>query len=219
MALALAACLVVTIYALFATFAPKTGPLDEAAAGVPEASASAGSAAPLASGATPAPAGSAVPAVSGSAAASKAPSKAPSTAASKAPAAPDKTTLAENKVIDLINVERGKAGCGKLRNDARLQKAARAYSTRMAKENFFSHTSPDGGTFVQRIEAAGYPHGGASAENIAYGYADAQAVVDGWMNSEGHRKNILNCSYKAVGVGLAYNSKNTPYWTQDFGFI
>lgn len=216
MALALAACLVVTIYALFATFAPKTSRVDDAAAGVPGASGSATagaeSTAPLASGA---PSGSAAPVASGS----KAPSKAPSPAASKSPAGLDKTTLAENKVIDLINVERTKAGCGKLRNDSRLQKAARAYSVRMAKENFFSHTSPDGGTFVQRIEAAGYPHGGAAAENIAYGYADAQAVVNGWMNSEGHRKNILNCSYKAVGVGLAYNGKNTPYWTQDFGFI
>jgi uncharacterized protein YkwD len=122
----------------------------------------------------------------------------------------------ENKVVDLVNAERVKAGCGKLRNDSRLQKAARSYSALMAEKDFFSHTGPDGSTFVDRVAAAGYPRSAAAAENIAYGYADAAAVVKGWMGSAGHRANILNCDHKAVGVGLAYR-KSTPYWTQDFG--
>ncbi|NUO57238.1 MAG: CAP domain-containing protein [Hamadaea sp.] len=122
----------------------------------------------------------------------------------------------ENKVFDLVNAERVKAGCGKLRNDARLHKAARAYSALMAEKNFFSHTGPDGSSFVDRIAATGYPRSAAAAENIAYGYADAAAVMKGWMDSSGHRANILNCDLKAIGVGLAYR-KSTPYWTQDFG--
>jgi uncharacterized protein YkwD len=122
----------------------------------------------------------------------------------------------ENKVTDLVNAERVKAGCGKLRTDSRLHKAARDFSALMAAKNFFSHTSPDGSDFVDRIAAAGYPRDAAAAENIAYGYADAAAVVKGWMGSSGHRANILNCSHKAVGVGLAYR-QSTPYWTQDFG--
>ena len=60
---------------------------------------------------------------------------------------------------------------------------------------------------------------GASAENIAWGYRTAKDVVDGWINSPGHRANIVNCTSIAVGVGLAYKSDGTPYWTQDFGRV
>jgi uncharacterized protein YkwD len=149
------------------------------------------------------------------------PSATPSTAPSSAKPSPtvspvDRITAMENKVTDLVNVERVKAGCGKLHTDARLHKAARDYSALMAAKDFFSHTSPDGSSFVDRIAAAGYPRSAAAAENIAYGYADAVAVVKGWMDSAGHRANILNCDHKAVGVGLAYRN-STPYWTQDFG--
>jgi uncharacterized protein YkwD len=124
--------------------------------------------------------------------------------------------MMEDQVTTLVNAERAKAGCGKLRTDARLHKAARDYSALMANKNFFSHTGPDGSSFVDRVADAGYPRASAAAENIAYGYRDAAAVVKGWMGSAGHRANILNCSHKAVGVGLAYR-QSTPYWTQDFG--
>jgi len=97
-----------------------------------------------------------------------------------------------------------------------MRAAGRAHSADMAKNNYFRHTGLDGSTFVDRLERAGYPRSGAAGENIAYGYATAQAVVTGWMNSDGHRSNILNCSAKATGVGLAYRG-NTPYWTQLFG--
>ena len=104
-----------------------------------------------------------------------------------------------------------------LHADSRLHKAARDFSALMAAKNFFDHVSPDGSTFVDRIARTGYPRDKAAAENIAYGYRDAAAVMKGWMNSAGHRRNILNCSLKAIGVGLAYRG-STPYWTQDFGW-
>ncbi|MBL7253943.1 CAP domain-containing protein [Paractinoplanes lichenicola] len=125
----------------------------------------------------------------------------------------------ENEVVKLTNAERTARGCKALRIDDRLVKAARAHSEDMVKQRFFDHTGSDGSNFVTREVRAGYPRNGASAENIAYGYRTPQQVVTGWMNSSGHRKNILNCSSIAVGVGLAMTSNGTPYWTQDFGRV
>ena len=142
---------------------------------------------------------------------SVAPSAAPPPQAPK-----DKNALVEDQVTALINKERAAAGCKVLTYNEQLWKAARAHSTDMAKNNYFSHTGKDGSTFVDRAVAAGYPKNNAAAENIAYGYATAEAVVNGWMNSDGHRKNIVNCSHRTTGVGLAYRGK-TPYWTQVFG--
>ncbi|GIH04464.1 hypothetical protein Rhe02_25310 [Rhizocola hellebori] len=122
----------------------------------------------------------------------------------------------EDTVTALINKKREGTCNSPLRTDERLRKAARAHSADMAKKDYFSHVSQDGSSFVDRIARTGYPRGSAASENIAVGYTSAKAVVDGWMNSEGHRKNIMNCASKAVGVGLAYRG-NTPYWTQDFG--
>lgn len=122
----------------------------------------------------------------------------------------------EDEVTRLINIERTNNNCGTVRTDERLRTSARAHSTDMAQNNYFSHTGKDGSNFVVRAERAGYPKGAAAGENIAYGYSTAAAVVKGWMNSDGHRRNILNCSAKATGVGLAYRG-STPYWTQVFG--
>ncbi len=133
------------------------------------------------------------------------------------PSSRDRLTAWEDTVTDLVNQERANAGCTvTLRTDERLRDAARGHSADMARNNYFSHVSQDGRTFVDRIANAGYPRRDAAAENIAYGYATPADVMKGWMNSEGHRTNILNCAYKAIGVGLAYRG-NTPYWTQDFG--
>jgi uncharacterized protein YkwD len=136
----------------------------------------------------------------------------------KAPAVVDQAAY-ETEVVKLTNVERAKKGCPALRIDERLIKAARAHSTDMVKESFFSHTGSNGSTFVAREVAAGYPKNGASAENIAWGYRTPKEVVTAWMNSSGHRANILNCSSIAVGVGVAYKSSGAPYWTQDFGRV
>jgi uncharacterized protein YkwD len=122
---------------------------------------------------------------------------------------------AEDVVIRLTNQERAKAGCPALRMDSRLRTAARLHSKDMATQNYFSHTSLDGDSFVDRIKQAGYPNPGA--ENIALGYQTAAAVMQGWMNSDGHRANILNCGLRAIGVGVFFGPKG-PAWTQDFGW-
>ncbi|HEY8482177.1 MAG TPA: CAP domain-containing protein [Spirillospora sp.] len=120
----------------------------------------------------------------------------------------------EAAVVSLTNAERAKAGCGPLRVDQRLVTAARRHSADMAAHNYFSHTSRNGDSPWDRMAAAGYHDAGA--ENIAKGYATAAAVVRGWMNSPGHRANILNCSLRAIGVGRA-DGPGGPYWTQNFG--
>ena len=117
------------------------------------------------------------------------------------------------QVVDLANAARAEAGCGPLEVDGRLFAAAQAHSDDMATQDYFSHTSLDGRTFDDRIREAGYPSPGG--ENIAQGQRSAQAVHDAWMDSEGHRANILNCSFTAIGVGL---HEGTWTWTQNFGY-
>lgn len=120
------------------------------------------------------------------------------------------------QVLTLVNAERAKAGCGALATSSALQRAAQGHSADMAANDYFSHTSQDGRTFADRIRAAGYT-GGAIAENIAAGQATATAVMTSWMNSPGHRANILNCAYRYLGVGYAKGGTYGTYWTQDFG--
>jgi uncharacterized protein YkwD len=117
------------------------------------------------------------------------------------------------QVLALVNDERAKAGCKPLAEESHLTKAAQDYSDQMSAENFFSHTSPDGTTFDQRIKNAGYAKPGA--ENIAKGQTSAAQVMEAWMNSEGHRANILNCTLTKLGVGVTTKGW---YWVQDFGY-
>jgi uncharacterized protein YkwD len=117
------------------------------------------------------------------------------------------------QVITLVNDERAKAGCAPLTEESHVTKAAQDFSDQMSAENFFSHTSPDGTTFDQRIKQAGYSKPGA--ENIARGQTSAAQVMESWMNSEGHRANILNCTLKKIGVGVTTAGW---YWVQDFGY-
>jgi uncharacterized protein YkwD len=119
----------------------------------------------------------------------------------------------EDQVVDLVNDERSGAGCQPLKVDPKLAQAAQDHSTDMAERNYFDHTTPEGLTFADRIVNAGYPTPGA--ENIAVGQQNAEQVMDGWMNSDGHRANILNCDLHTIGVGLA---EEGMYWTQDFGY-
>jgi uncharacterized protein YkwD len=139
-------------------------------------------------------------------------SHAPTAAVAGAPA---KNIAAEALAVQLTNAQRAAHGCSALRVDSRLVTAARQHSRDMHVRHYFEHDTPDGKTPWDRIRADGYSQPGA--ENIALGYATAQAVVNGWMNSPGHRANILNCSLKAVGIGVEYGSGG-PWWTQDFGF-
>jgi uncharacterized protein YkwD len=140
---------------------------------------------------------------------------------SRTPQKPTAEVMAqyEAEVVKLTNEHRVAKGCPALRVDSRLTAAARAHSTDMVARNFFSHTGSNGSNFVARSVAAGYPQRGAAGENIAWGYRTPKDVVTGWMNSSGHRANILNCSSIAVGVGVAYNAGGSPYWTQNFGRV
>ncbi|BCB74990.1 hypothetical protein GCM10022251_75550 [Phytohabitans flavus] len=121
----------------------------------------------------------------------------------------------EQRVVDLTNQERAAGGCGPLRVNARLAKAARLHSEDQAAHNHMSHISSDGSDPWQRARRSGYDN--AIGENVAMGYRGPAAVLHGWMTSEGHRRNILNCAARSIGVGLAYASNGTPYWTQMFG--
>jgi uncharacterized protein YkwD len=121
-----------------------------------------------------------------------------------------------DEVVALTNAERAQAGCGALAIDARLTAAAQAHSVDMAINNYFDHISLDGQTPFQRIAAAGYTFS-VAAENIAGGQRTPRDVVAGWMNSAGHRANILNCSLSQIGVGFATGGSYGTYWTQDFG--
>jgi uncharacterized protein YkwD len=122
----------------------------------------------------------------------------------------------EAEINRLINDKRTGNGCEALTANDQLTAAARDHSAWMAQNGTLSHTGKDGSTFVIRAKAAGYAQ--PSAENIAMGYRSAAEVVDGWMNSAGHRANILNCQSKTVGVGVANAADGTPYYTQVFGY-
>lgn len=124
----------------------------------------------------------------------------------------------ETEVIELVNVERAARNLHALSYSEELTVAARLHSQDMAAQNYFSHTSLDGRLFSERIAAAGYEYQ-SCGENIAAGYATPAAVVDGWMNSDGHRANILDPDYCDIGVGYAAAeaAKYAHYWTQDFG--
>ncbi|MCH0560322.1 sigma-70 family RNA polymerase sigma factor [Streptomyces sp. MUM 16J] len=119
------------------------------------------------------------------------------------------------QVVALVNKERATAGCGPVTENAQLEKAAQAHSDDMAARNFFDHTNPDGAGPGDRITAAGY-HWSTYGENIARGQQTPQSVMDAWMNSPGHRANILNCAFKDIGVGV-HKASGGPWWTQDFG--
>ncbi|MGY0018955.1 CAP domain-containing protein [Streptomyces sp. YJ-C3] len=134
--------------------------------------------------------------------------------AEKAPATSSESAAAA-QVLTLVNQERAKVGCSPVTADSGLASLATAFSEDMAARNFFDHTDPDGATPWDRAKKAGITDLGG--ENIARGQANAQSVMDAWMNSPGHKANILNCDYKTLGVGVHFGSGG-PWWTQDFGF-
>lgn len=120
----------------------------------------------------------------------------------------------EDEVIRLVNIEREKNGLAALKNDKTLRNVAAAHSKDMADRNFFDHENPDGESPFDRMKNNGIRYGYAG-ENIAKGQRTAESVVNSWMNSEGHRKNILNGNFKRIGVGLDVSS-GTYIWTQCF---
>ncbi len=125
------------------------------------------------------------------------------------------------EVLRLVNEEREKEGVGALTRNALLDKAAQDYAVEMRIGNFFSHESPDGTTFDQRIKAAGYPGPCpipgcrvqlSMGENLAKGFETPAAAMKGWMNSPGHKANILSPHFDEIGLGLS-----GTYWSQEFG--
>ena len=124
----------------------------------------------------------------------------------------DKVLSYENEVIRLVNEIRESNGLKPLTANWELSRIARYKSEYMSGNRYFSHTSPVYGTPFEMIRAFGLSYRSAG-ENIAYGYGTPAAVVNGWMNSSGHRANILNASYTQIGVGYCANGN---YWTQMF---
>ncbi|KOV64065.1 sigma-70 family RNA polymerase sigma factor [Streptomyces sp. MMG1121] len=143
------------------------------------------------------------------------PQQSATTSAPVSPQAPPTASGQVGQVIALVNQQRATAGCGPVSENADLDKAAQGHSDDMAARGYFDHVSPDGTDPGQRITAAGY-RWSTYGENIAEGQPTPQAVMDAWMNSPGHRANILNCAFKEIGVGVNKGSGG-PLWTQDFG--
>ncbi|WP_028647241.1 CAP domain-containing protein [Nocardiopsis sp. CNT312] len=122
------------------------------------------------------------------------------------------TSALTDRVVELTNAERAAVGCDPLRVDTRLTAAAQEHSEDMDARGYMSHYSPEGEGPGDRASRHGYDSWGA--ENVAKGQTSAAQVVEAWMNSEGHRRNILNCGLVALGVG-----ESGYAWTQLFGWV
>lgn len=127
----------------------------------------------------------------------------------------DATKSIENQVIALTNQERAKYGLKPLKANWELSRIARYKSMDMRDRNYFSHTSPTYGSPFDMIKAFGLSYRSAG-ENIAAGQSTPEQVVKAWMNSEGHRQNILSSNYTEIGVGYASGGSQRHYWTQMF---
>ena len=119
-----------------------------------------------------------------------------------------------SQVVALVNAERAKEGLSPLTIDARVQQAAQVRAQESAQS--FSHTRPNGSSFSTALTEAGVSYRGAG-ENIAYGQSTPQAVVTAWMNSSGHRANIMSKNFTTIGVGYSVVG-GTPYWAQLFTY-
>ena len=132
---------------------------------------------------------------------------------------------AVQSVLSSVNAARAKAGCGPLRIDAALMAAAKSHAKAMAEQNFFGHGGKDGSRFSSRIKRQGYSFRTA-AENIAAGQKTAGQVVQNWLKSPGHRRNILNCKMTETGIAVVDQPGDKPlrgsryplryYWVQVF---
>lgn len=123
-------------------------------------------------------------------------------------------TADEKAVLELSNKERKAADVKPLAFDAVLMKAARDHAANMAKQGKLSHEL-DGIAFGDRLQATGYKYGSA-AENVAAGQKTPAKAIESWMNSEGHKQNLLNPGLTVLGVGIAKGDDGTIYWCQIF---
>lgn len=127
----------------------------------------------------------------------------------------DDVKVLENEVIRLVNAERTKNGLQPLKANWELSRVARYKSQDMINKNYFAHNSPTYGSPFKMMESFGIRFS-AAGENIAMGQQSAQQVMNSWMNSPGHRSNILSPSYSQIGVGVAKDRYGRLYWTQMF---
>ncbi|MFI2644986.1 CAP domain-containing protein [Streptomyces sp. NPDC018610] len=189
-------------------------PSATASPSAPSASASRSAAAPAkppAAGPTTGPAGTGAPRTTAPAQpATKVPQQ-----RTQPPVTGSPQAAAEAEVLSLVNQERAQAGCSPVTANSALASLAEDFSKAMADEGFFDHTDPSGASPWDRAAKLGITDLGG--ENIARGQADAAAVMDAWMNSPGHRANILDCDFKTLGVGVHFGAGG-PWWTQDFGY-
>ena len=116
-------------------------------------------------------------------------------------------------ILKSVNETRAEHGCRPLKVAKKLNKAAQGHADDMARTGLFSHVSADGRTWLTRIRATGWKKPGG--ENIAYGFGTSVTVMNAWMNSPEHRRNILNCGFRFIGVG--YNPDG-EFAVQDFGY-
>lgn len=144
------------------------------------------------------------------------PTATPTTSATPTPSpsgSPSGGSAVEEEVVKLTNEARATSGCKPLTHDPKLHAAAEGHSADMAAKGYFDHTSPDGRNPGDRIKASGFSPISAWGENIAKGQRTAADVVRGWLNSPGHKANIMNCNYTHIGVG---HDARGPLWTQVF---
>lgn len=132
-----------------------------------------------------------------------------------AAATPSSNVSYEERVAQLVNIEREKNGLQPLAFDSSISNVARAKSKDMADNNYFAHQSPTYGSAGDMLRNFGI-NWSAWGENIASGQDTPEEVVNAWMNSEGHRANILSSNFGKIGVGYVTNSNGTAYWTQMF---
>ena len=127
----------------------------------------------------------------------------------------DDVKAIENQVITLVNIERSKVGLSELKANWQLSRVARYKAEDMRDMNYFSHTSPNYGSPFDMIKNFGISFS-AAGENIAMGQQTPTDVMTSWMNSTGHRQNILGASYTEIGVGICKSSDGSIYWVQQF---
>ena len=154
---------------------------------------------------------------------------APAAACEGASLVPDRANLEQVRkaTLCLLNAERSSEGLQRLRANHKLQRAARGHSRTMVRRGFFDHTSPTGSTMTGRISRAGYRRWASLGENIAWGtgrLGTPEAIVEAWMNSPGHRANILRPTFREIGIGVVVGAptqlgagENGATYTTDFG--
>ena len=128
---------------------------------------------------------------------------------------PDSMSSYENQVVTLVNQRRSQSGLPALKRGSTTSYVAQLKARDMATKGYFSHQSPTYGSPFTMLQNFGLRFS-AAGENIAYGQQTPQAVMNAWMNSAGHRANILSRSYTFIGVGAGKNKNGVIYWTQEF---